>query len=103
MTAPALDTTEGDSGHYLLSTPFVIRRLRVTSGNTATAIAHSGPAVAPNFVTGVKIAGTPGGGEMVWTPTPGTPTTITLDFEDDTNDTWYVFCFWFDQATGGTS
>ena len=28
---------------------------------------------------------------------------LTLDFEDDGNDTWYVWIIWFEAAAGGTS
>ena len=101
MGAPVVDASKGTSADVLTEIPWLIRRLRITSGNTATAIAHGGPAAPPDMYWGVQIAGTtPDGGLVLSAPTT---TTITMDFSDDGNDTWYVYLVWFSQAAGGVS
>lgn len=101
MATVALSTTEGDSSWTLTEIPWLVRKLRVTSGTTAAAVAHGGPAAVPDVVVGHQISGTtPDGGMSV---TARSTTTVTLDFADDGNDDWYIYCFWLGQNVGGIS
>lgn len=101
MATVAPDVTLGDSGVTITEVPWFVRKLYVTSGTTAAAIAHGGPAAAPDLVFGTQTnAGTPDGGFVC---SAKSTTTITLDFSDDGNDIWEVYYIWFGQTTGGIS
>ena len=101
MATATLSTTEGNSNWLITEIPWHIRKIRVTSGTTAAAIEHLGPEAPPDIVWGTQISGsTPDGGFSV---TAMTSTTITIDFADDGNDDWYIYCIWFNQTAGGIS
>lgn len=96
MASPALVRTLVLTEH-----PWLIHKLTVTTGATAGTVAHGGPAVIPDIVFGVQTNANPTGGD--YAVTAKSTTTITLDFEDDGNDTWDVYCIWFSCAAGGIS
>ena len=83
------------------STPSLIRKLTVTSGATAGTVLHGGPAVEPDEVRAVQTSTNPTANGFAWTAS--STTTITVDFEDDGNDTWDLYVIWYNQAAGGIS
>ena len=94
MAAPVLNSTT-----VIEAVPFLIHKLNVTSGNTATALAHGGP-TAPDLVFATQVSANAAAGGS-WSLTAKSATTITLDFEIDATETWEVYCFFFAQASGG--
>jgi len=81
--------------------PWTVRQFKVTSGADAGAITHGGPAVIPDMVVAHNTTANPTGSD--WSMTASSTTTITLDFEDDGNETWLFTCIWFSAADGGIS
>jgi hypothetical protein len=97
MTAPA---RVGES-LLLADHPWVVRQFSVTSGTDAGEITHGGPARKPDLVFGINTSANPTGSD--WSMTASSSTSITLDFEDNTNETWLFTCIWFSAGTGGIS
>lgn len=88
------------SGETLAAGPFLIRKLVVETGTTATALTHGGPATAPDMYWGVLEEANPTASEFsLQSPTS---TQITVEGEADAK-TLIVYCLWFDAAAGGIS
>ena len=96
MAAPVLVSSQ-----TLFDVPFLLRKLVITSGATVTALAHGGPAVKPVMVWGTQTSANPTGADFAWTDS--STTTVTLDFEDDGNDTWDVYVLFTQNSAGGIS
>jgi hypothetical protein len=96
MGAPVLTNWQTVTEH-----PWFIRKAVAVSGNTATAFDHGGPVKAPDAVVCLQTSADPTASD--WSCTSKTTTQITLDFEDDGNDTFDVFIIWFSAGVGGTS
>lgn len=94
MAAPAITKNTQLTGF-----PWLIRELIITSGNTATALAHNGPAVKPDMLILRNATSNPTGSDA--SCYAATTTHITFDFEDDGNEVWVCYAFWLSQAGGG--
>mgnify|MGYP003650052708 CR=1 FL=1 len=94
MAAPTLDASV-----ELMNWPMLVRKLTLTSGTTATALAHGGPAVKPDIVLLRQASAGPTASDAAaYSPTT---TQVTFDFEDEGNDTFECYCIWVSQAAGG--
>lgn len=84
------------------STPWLVRKLTITTGNTSTALTHSGPATPPDMYWAQQNVDNPTATECsVHTPTA---TTITVDCEGDgVASGVVVYLVWFDASAGGIS
>jgi len=92
---------QSGTGTTICSTPFLIREYTFTSGTTATAFTHGGPAAVPDMALVTSASANPTATDnAVYTLTT---TQFTLDCEDDGNDTLKVYLIWFDAAAGGIS
>ena len=97
MASPALVAADTKT---ICTQPFVLRRLAVTTGATAGAVAH-GLDRAPDAYW-VQSTGTIDNSNEV-TVTATSATEITLDCEDDGNNTIHVYVLLMDQGSGGYS
>lgn len=89
------------SSTTICDTPFLIKRYLCSTGTTAAALTHGGPAAKPSAWWVVPADANPTGADIsVYSPTT---TAITVDCEDDGNDTFYLFLLWTDKAAGGIS
>ena len=88
------------SSEELCAVPWLVRRLTVTTGTAAAALAHGGPASVPDMVLTALTSANPTASEISVTAT--STTTVTVDGEADSK-TGYVYCIWFDAAAGGIS
>ena len=84
-----------DASVELAMTPFLIRKISVTTDDNAnTAVTHGGPAVAPDIVIPVlNTAGDTGGLSV----TAKSNTTVTIDPETS-GDKFDIYCIWFVSA-----
>lgn len=95
-TAPTLVSSE-----EICSTPFLIRKLSITGGDTATALAHGGPAVVPDLVIPVFAAA--GAAPSAVAAYSATTSQITFDCLVEDAGAITVYVIWFAQAAGGIS
>lgn len=90
MASPALVSTT-----VILTQPFQLVKLVVTSGATAGDIAHSCPKE-PIAVIPVAVGAIDNSNECTVVSKDGT--NINLDFEDDGNNTFHIYCISAAQA-----
>lgn len=96
MAAPVVN-----SNLVIADVPFYIRKMNVTSGTTATAFTHGGPALVPDMVLIRQASTGPTASDAA--AYTFTTTQITLDFEDEGSDTFEVYIIWFSAGGGGIS
>ena len=95
MAAPIITRSR-----YIANSPWLVMELTITSGNTATALAHGGPAVVPDMIITRNNVTNPTAAEIA--VYGETTTTITVDTESDGVATSHViYVIWFDQNAGG--
>lgn len=96
MAAPVLS-----SYSTVAASPILIIKHSFTTGATATAFSHYGPATAPDLVWVNNSSTNPTGANVAVYSL--TSTQFTLDCEDDGNDTVDVYLGWVDASAGGIS
>lgn len=97
MAAPSISRQR-----YIAHTPWLVRELTITSGNTATALDHGGPAVVPDMIITRNNVTNPTASEIAVYSEDTTQ--ITIDCESDGVATSHViYLIWFDQNAGGIS
>lgn len=80
--------------------PWLVRELTLTSGNTAAALTHGGPASVPDMFWAKKNLADPTATEIaLYSPTT---TTITVDCEGNAVASSYkVYLVWFNPSAAG--
>jgi hypothetical protein len=90
-------------GVVLTNTPFLIKRWEGIATAAATQVITHGEAYSPDIAFCIQDKATVATSSALSCERDTSATTMTVDCEDDGNDTFAVYAIWLDQASGGIS
>lgn len=92
-----------EAGTILCNSPFLIKRWEAVATAAASQVITHGESRSPDIAFCIQDKAAVATSSALSCERDTSATTMTVDCEDDGNDTFAVYAIWISQASGGTS